>query len=132
MDFAAKNYKITLEAKNIPDSIEKVDEQILKEVIGCAHEGKCNHQCTEAFKITAGDLKFYKRMGIPIPALCPNCRHFARLAQRTPIKLWHRECMCDKQHAHHNGKCQNKFETSYAPERPEIVYCEQCYQQEVV
>ncbi len=27
--------------------------------------------------------------------------------------------------------CQNEFETSYAPDRPEIVYCERCYQQEV-
>ena len=29
------------------------------------------------------------------------------------------------------GKCTNEFETSYAPERPEIVYCESCYQKEV-
>ncbi len=28
-------------------------------------------------------------------------------------------------------QCPNEFETSYAPERPEIVYCEKCYQQEV-
>jgi hypothetical protein len=27
--------------------------------------------------------------------------------------------------------CNNTFETSYAPERPEIVYCERCYQGEV-
>jgi len=25
----------------------------------------------------------------------------------------------------------NEFETAYAPDRPEIVYCEKCYQQEV-
>lgn len=121
VDFAAKNYKITLKADDIPDSIEKVDEQILKEVIGCAHAGKCNHQCTEAFKITAGDLNFYKRMGIPIPQLCPNCRHFARLAQRTPIKLYDRTC----------AKCGKGIKTSYSPDRPEIVYCKECYNNEV-
>ncbi|HEY4527822.1 MAG TPA: hypothetical protein VJL09_02170 [Candidatus Paceibacterota bacterium] len=26
----------------------------------------------------------------------------------------------------------NEFETTYAPERPEIIYCEQCYLREVV
>lgn len=27
--------------------------------------------------------------------------------------------------------CQNEFETSYSPDRPEIIYCEKCYQQEI-
>ncbi len=117
----AKNHNITLKAENVPESIGGVGDEILKEVIGCAHAGKCNHQCTEAFKVTPSDLNFYKRMGIPIPQLCPNCRHFARLSQRTPIKLWHRKC----------AKCGKEIETSYAPDRPEIVYCKQCYNLEV-
>ena len=117
----AKNHNITLKGEDVPDSIEQVDEQILKETIGCAHKGKCNHQCTEAFKITPSDLNFYKRLGIPLPQLCPNCRHFARLAQRAPIKLFDRTC----------AKCGKEIKTSYAPDRKEIIYCEQCYQQEV-
>ena len=121
VDFAGKNYNITLKVEDIPDSIEKVDEQILKETIGCADAGKCNHQCTEAFKVTSNDLKFYKRMVIPIPHLCPNCRHFARISQRTPIKLYSRAC----------AKCGEKIETSYSPDRPEIVYCKSCYNSEV-
>jgi len=28
--------------------------------------------------------------------------------------------------------CDVEFETTYAPDRPEIVYCEKCYQKEVV
>lgn len=28
--------------------------------------------------------------------------------------------------------CPNEFQTTFAPERPEIVYCERCYQAEVV
>ena len=37
-------------------------------------------------------------------------------------------------HIHHKKEepCPNEFETTYAPERPEIVYCEQCYLREVV
>ncbi len=54
---------------------------------------------------------------------CFHCRHANRLKKINPFKLWHRSCI-------HEG-CNNEFETSYAPERPEIVYCERCYQNEV-
>jgi len=27
--------------------------------------------------------------------------------------------------------CNNEFETSYAPDKLEIIYCEKCYQREV-
>jgi len=27
--------------------------------------------------------------------------------------------------------CTNEFETPYAPDRPEIVYCEECYNKEI-
>src|SRR3989338_5486993 len=127
----SKDYKITISAKDLPDDIKDVDDSIFKEVIGCAHEGKCNHQCTTAFKIIPDELQFYKKMDIALPRLCPNCRYNEKLQQRNPLKLWHRQCMCDKNHPHHTGKCPNEFETSYAPERPEIVYCESCYQREV-
>jgi hypothetical protein len=76
-------------------------------------------------------LQFYRRMNLPLPRLCPNCRHYQRLKQRNPLKLWHRTCMCGKAGHFHTGKCEVEFETSYAPDRPEIVYCEKCYQQEV-
>ncbi|KKQ87953.1 MAG: hypothetical protein UT09_C0007G0036 [Parcubacteria group bacterium GW2011_GWF2_38_8] len=126
-----KNYKITLLAKNLPVYIKEVSDVILEEIIECAHEGKCNEQCTEAFKIIPDELSFYHRMSLPLPRLCPNCRHYQRMKQRNPMKLWHRQCMCDKAHSHHSGKCEVKFETSYAPDRPEVIYCEKCYQQEV-
>ena len=35
-------------------------------------------------------------------------------------------------HSHGARHCPNEFETSYAPDRAEIVYCESCYQVEVV
>ena len=72
-------------------------------------------------------------MNIPIPRLHPNIRYKNRFALRNPMKLWNRKCMCDKfNHPNHIGSaCEVEFETSYAPERLEIVYCEKCYQQEV-
>jgi hypothetical protein len=126
-----RGYKIDMLEENFPDDIRDADESIVNKIIGCAHKGTCNEQCTTAFKITSQELQFYKKVNLPLPRLCPNCRHYQRLTQRNPLKLWHRQCMCDKNHPHHTGKCTNEFETSYAPDRPEIVYCEQCYQQEV-
>ena len=80
--------------------------------------------CTEAFRIIPQELAFYRRMNLPLPRLCPNCRHYQRLKQRNPLKLWKRQCQAPG--------CANTFETSYAPDRPEIVYCEACYLKEVV
>ena len=118
-----RNYTIDIKNEDIPNDIKEVDDSIINKVIECEHQGKCNEQCTEAFKIIPDELAFYKRMNLPIPHLCPNCRHYNRLKQRNPLKLWHRKCMKEN--------CSNEFETSYAPDRPEIIYCERCYQQEV-
>ncbi|MBI2627412.1 hypothetical protein HYW72_00590 [Candidatus Nomurabacteria bacterium] len=118
-----RNYKIDVKNEDIPNDIKEVKDEIINQVIECEHQGKCNEQCTEAFKIIEAELQFYRRMNLPLPHLCPNCRHYQRLKQRNPLKLWHRKCMKEG--------CPNEFETSYAPDRPEIVYCEKCYQQEV-
>ncbi|MFA4975560.1 MAG: hypothetical protein WC577_02665 [Candidatus Paceibacterota bacterium] len=118
-----RDYQIDIKTEDIPNDIKDVDKSIINKVIECEHKGTCNEQCTEAYKIIGDELSFYKRMNLPIPHLCPNCRHYNRLKQRNPLKLWHRKCMKEG--------CTNEFETSYAPDRPEIVYCEKCYQQEV-
>jgi hypothetical protein len=118
-----RNYKITIEAKDLPETILETQNTITGEIIGCEHAGKCNDSCTQAFKIVAEEFSFYKRMNLPLPHLCPNCRHGARLKYRNPMRLWHRMCM--------NQGCENEFETSYSPERLDIVYCESCYQNEV-
>ena len=131
-DPETRNYKITLKSEDIPDHIKDVGEDIINQAVDCEHEGRCKEQCTEAFKIIEEELKFYKRMNLPLPRLCPNCRHYQRLKQENPLQLWHRSCMCDKaNHLHGKEKCEVEFKTSYAPDRPEIIYCEKCYQQEV-
>lgn len=143
-DPGVKDYKISKKPEELPKTINEVSDSVLNDVIGCAHGGKCNQSCTTAFKIAPQELIFYKRMNLPLPRLCPNCRHYERLAQRNPMKLWHRGCMCaggksengtytnTSSHQHGGGKCPNEFETSFAPDRKEIVYCESCYNSEVV
>ena len=156
-DPETKEYKVTMKSESLPDHIKDVDDGILKETIGCAHavisgnqplnqrlSASCNEQCTTAFKIIKEELQFYRKMNLPLPRLCPNCRHYQRLKQRNPLKLWHRKCQCvgthsqngtyqnTAKHSHGNNPCSNEFETSYAPERKEIVYSESCYNAEVV
>ena len=143
-----RNIKPTITSDQLPDHIKDVSDTIIKEIIECAHKGECNEQCTTAFKIIPQELEFYRKMNLPLPRLCPNCRHYQRLKQRNPLKLWHRQCQCQGQtgnnsnnpniyqntitHAHGTEPCPNEFETTYSPDRKEIVYCEKCYQQEVV
>lgn len=142
-DLGKKEYAVTMEAEQLPDHINDVKDDILKEVIGCAHRGECTHQCTQAFKIIPGELDFYRKFNLPLPRLCPNCRHYERLALRNPFKLWHRKCQCEgvksengiyenlAKHAHGEGHCPNEFETAYSPDKPDIIYCENCYQNEI-
>ena len=120
-----KSYRSTIQPSSIPESIVDVQNDIVNEVIACEHFGiGCNHGCTTAFKILSSELEFYRLLKIPLPHVCPNCRHYDRLELRNPLKLWNRQCMKEG--------CTNKFETSYAPDRKEIIFCETCYQQEVV
>ena len=129
----SRKYAVTLQAKDLPDSIHDADDGLLKEVISCEHEGRCDHGCTTALRLIPEELAMYKTAGLPLPRLCHNCRYHLRIRERNPFALWPRSCQCpgSKIHEHGENACINKFETSYAPDRPEKVYCIQCYQQEV-
>lgn len=130
-DKEKSTYQITKESTELPESINEIGDDVIQEVVGCEHNGLCQHNCTSAYRILKNELEFYRRMNIPLPRLCPNCRHGERIAKASPFKLYDRVCMCDKTNHPHKGKCHIEFETSYAPDRPEIIYCEKCYQQEV-
>src|SRR3989338_7044218 len=98
----------------IPEDIVKVGEEICEQILTCEASGKL-------YKIIPQELKFYREMHLPIPLIAPNERHRRRLAMRNPRRLWDREC----------AKCAKAIRTSYAPDRPEIVYCDECYLKEV-
>jgi len=128
-----RDYHPTKISSELPDSISEISDSITQETLGCSHAGSCGDPCTVAFKILESEVQFYRRMNVPIPRLCPNCRHYARARYRDPlnVQLWQRKCMCVQLNHDHPEKCPNEFETPYSPERPEIVYCEQCYQKEI-
>jgi hypothetical protein len=129
-------YNITKKATEVEDSIQQVSDQILKEVLEC-------EKCKNAYRILENELTFYKKENLPIPRMCNECRHERRISDRLKIFLYQRPCMCagtsdetdkyknTRAHSHGNGHCDEVFKTGYEPGRPEIVYCEKCYQQEV-
>ena len=122
-DSKIKEFNFTKSAFELVDDVKNIDDGITKEIIRCSHERKCNHECAGVFRITNQELQFYRKLNIPLPQICQNCRHYARFAWRNPPRFWHRKCM--------KPGCLNEFETSYAPDRKEIIYCEACYNAEV-
>jgi len=152
-DSEPKDYNVTIESQNLPDHIKDVPDNIIHEIISCAHAKKndagnyvshCNEQCTTAFRILPDELNFYRSVNIALPRLCPNCRFYGRLAKKNPPKLWKRTCMCSGSrsengvyantciHEHGENPCTHEFQTAISPDRSEIVYCEKCYQSEFI
>ncbi len=102
-------------ASKLPDDILKIPDDILNWAIECEVTGK-------PFRIIKQELEFYRKHNLPIPRRHPDQRHLDRMSLRNPRKLFERTC----------DKCHKDILTTYAPERTEIVYCENCYEKEVV
>ncbi len=94
----------------IPNNITEVNSSILKQILTC-------NSCSKNYKIIGPELDFHKKLHIPIPRKCPNCRHLDRMKLRNPRKLFSRDC----------DKCGINMQTTYSPKRKEKVYCEDCY-----
>ncbi|KKT79011.1 MAG: hypothetical protein UW74_C0007G0011 [Candidatus Giovannonibacteria bacterium GW2011_GWC2_44_8] len=128
-----REYEITMKAEDIPESIQDIGDEILKEVIQCA-------ECKRAYRLIKQELDFLKRERIAAPRICVDCRHEERISQRNKARFYERQCMCDykvfnnfsKHENHPEERCPDKFETAYPPESKDIVYCEACYLKEVV
>ncbi len=97
-------------AYDIPSHIADVSDDIVSQTLTCEVTGK-------PYRITSQELKFYRQMDIPLPKRCPDQRQKDRVAMRNPHTLWNRQCM----------NCNQAIQTTYSPERPEIIYCEDCY-----
>lgn len=129
-----KDYIVTIHAEDLPDHIKDVPETITKEIVGCLHAKSCNENCIGAFRVTSQELKFYKAMNVALPRLCQNCRHLQQLHRwNNELQLWDSQCGCaENKHSHGASTCTNKFKTTFSPTSKQVVYCEECYQQEVI
>ena len=105
----------TTTSEELPQTIAETDESILQEIIECM-------SCKRGYRIMKGELNLLRKINLPVPHECPKCRESKRFARENKPGMHHRNC----------GKCKKEIYTPYAPERPEIVYCVKCYQQEFV
>lgn len=98
-----------------PLDIANVDNSICDKILACEVSGR-------NYKITPSELKFYKRMKVPVPRKHFIERHKARLAKRLGYELFERAC----------DKCGVAMQTTYGNKAGEqfatrIVLCEKCY-----
>jgi len=106
-------YKTTIKADSLPDTIKETNENILNEIIECIN-------CGRGYKVTKGEFDLLHKINLPLPHECPKCRENRRFSRLNPPKLYNRNCT----------KCDKEIVTAFSPDRPEIVYCEKCYQAE--
>ncbi|PID70173.1 hypothetical protein CSB37_03275 [bacterium DOLZORAL124_38_8] len=102
--------KQSFDWNQIPDDIQEVGDDILTKVLFCERSGK-------PYQIQKAELRFYRKMNLPIPHLHPDERHKDRMKLRNPRKLYQRTC----------ADCQKAIQTTFAPDRPEKILCEECY-----
>ncbi|MEA3399535.1 MAG: hypothetical protein U9R00_03450 [Patescibacteria group bacterium] len=77
---------------------------------------KCQN-CKKEFEVTKDDLSFYKKINVPEPTFCPECRMQRRFAWRNNISLYNRTCEL----------CQKEVVTIYSKESGIPVFCNKCW-----
>lgn len=111
------DYVADINAEDLPSRIEDTQSDIVKKIIEC-------ETCHSMYRIQNEEFTFLKRENLPIPHSCPDCRYNKRISKRVKPQLYNRKCMKEG--------CVNEFKTGYAPSSDDIIYCESCYQQEIV
>ncbi|OGJ47022.1 hypothetical protein A2344_05795 [Candidatus Peregrinibacteria bacterium RIFOXYB12_FULL_41_12] len=73
--------------------------------------------CRSQFQISPQDESFYKKISVPTPEICPDCRSRKRLAYRNERTLYKRKC----------DLCKKSIISIYAEDKPFPVYCQDCF-----
>jgi hypothetical protein len=92
------------------EAAQKNIDQLLSQTLQCRMTGK-------SYKITKQELAFYLENNLPIPTRHYEQRHKERMELQNKRNLFKRTC----------GNCHKDIFTTYAPDRPEKVVCEECY-----
>ncbi len=114
-DIPETDHTITIKADEISNSVQTIDESIKNEIIECV-------ECQKGYKISDLEIYLHKKIEVPFPHKCWKCRFKRRFGTVNMPYIHERTC----------AKCSISITTSYASDRPEIIYCEKCYQQEFV
>ena len=103
-----KKERVSAKIETPPDSAAETTEEMVSTIYSCT-------SCSRPYRIIAAEYRFYRRMSLPAPAFCPDCRHRARLARRTPQQLQRAVC----------ARCSRTVESRW-PSREQVL-CEECY-----
>lgn len=93
-----------------PNHIKDAGNDIPDRILMCK-------KCSKPYKIIPRELELYKKHNSPLPHICFSDRHLARIQKRNPRQLWNRWCQ----------KCNKPLMSTYSQERPETIFCEECY-----
>jgi hypothetical protein len=131
-------FETTLDAGSVPDNIKDVADSVTQEIIKC-------QSCMRAYRVIPMELQFYRRSHLPLPRLCPDCRFRERFQFVNLPRFRKGVCMCAGKgsengayentapHLHDaSSPCGNEFQTAFPPTASDILYCEKCYQAEVL
>lgn len=108
-------YTFTIEPAELPKSVIEIKDEIINEIIECI-------ECHKGYKFNQLEIYLHRKIGVPVSHKCWKCRFKRRFNSVNKSKLYDRNCQ----------KCNCEIKTSYSPDRPDIVYCEKCYQGEFV
>ena len=116
-DIPATRGQGTIAHTALPKDPALYNETLAKEILTCTN-------CEKNYRLISYEINFYKRMGLPIPNRCFNCRHEARMQLRNPRELWDARC----------ASCAKNIRTSYPPEKQSVyhLYCDECYQRDMI
>lgn len=121
----------------VPDSILDTGEEFKNKVFACQETGK-------VFRLSNLEWDLYKRLTIPLPRLHPEVRHQKRFKSRGGILMTDVNCNCagetslsglytnTAKHEHGSLPCGKSFKTVYRADSGTTLYCERCYQDEVL
>lgn len=74
-------------------------------------------QCHQDFTVYPEDIEFYKRIDVPEPTLCFDCRVQRRYIWRNERTFYDRKC----------DLCNKPTVSIYSPNKPFKVYCQDCW-----
>ena len=77
--------------------------------------------CSKQFLIIPPEQDFYKKKGLQMPTCCPECRQKRRLSLRNERNLYKRKC----------NKCNRDIVSTYAPDSKFMVFCQECFWQNI-
>ncbi len=95
----------------IPDQISEISDSIVSEILAC-------EECKNGFKIMTLELKFYRKMNLPLPHNCPDCRRKNRFSRTGSFKLFPAKCY----------GCALDIEAAEPANKESKIFCNSCYE----